>query len=274
MVSLNGSMNFGFGSVVAATAAMAGISACASQTLPILSPAEIAAAIRREEFLVPFPSDLFAALDAAAKPSWSRWLRGEPPLPPENREAMALLTGALVADACVAIEAQDARAVQDVTRDIFALAGRLGAGEPVLGRARSLADFAETGEWVALREELEATQNEIRLELVACKDDALATLIVAGAWLRALERAAAMVQESGVPDAARLLAVPGPGLFLAERMENLAARETPAVVRAREAFLESAAFARNPDSSEALADLAAKTQQALQAIGASPSQNP
>ena len=78
-------------------------------------------------------------------------------------------------------------------------------GEDVLVRGKSIADFADQNDWFALREELEATTNEIRRAMIAQRDEALASLITAGAWLRALEVGSRVAELSGEEKSANLL---------------------------------------------------------------------
>jgi hypothetical protein len=122
-----------------------------------------------------------------------------------TRPRTALNLGALVTDGYVAVEAQDGQQVKNTGKDIIALAGALGVGEDVLVRGKSIADFADQNDWFALREELEATTNEVRRAMIAQRDEALASLITAGAWLRALEVGSRAAELSGEEKAAGLL---------------------------------------------------------------------
>lgn len=162
--------------------------------IPGVSPAgaeltakQMAAAERVPSLTVPSPAEFFAAIDKAGKPDWMAFYRDPAPTTYPSRPRTALNLGALVTDGYVAVEAQDGQQVKNTGKDIIALAKALGVGEDVLMRGKSIADFADKNDWFALREELEATTNEVRRAMVDQRDQALASLITAGAWLRALE---------------------------------------------------------------------------------------
>ncbi|MEX1009744.1 MAG: hypothetical protein WEC72_00220, partial [Chthoniobacterales bacterium] len=118
--------------------------------------------------------------------------------------------------------------------DIIALARALGVGEDVLIRGKSIADFADKNDWFALREELEATTNEVRRAMNDQRDQALAALITAGAWLRALEVGSRAAELSGNEAASGLLRQPDLIGWLRSELQQLPenARGGPVVTRA------------------------------------------
>lgn len=178
-----------------------GLSLVAAQ----LTPKQRAEAERSAPLTVPSPAEFFAAIDKAGKPDWMSFYREPGSTTYPTRPRTALNLGALVTDGYVAVEAQDGQQVKNTGKDIIALAGALGVGEDVLVRGKSIADFADQNNWFALREELEATTNEVRRAMVAQRDEALASLITAGAWLRALEVGSRAAEFSGEEKAAGLL---------------------------------------------------------------------
>jgi hypothetical protein len=72
-------------------------------------------------------------------------------------------------------------------------------------RGKSITDFADKNDWFALREELEATTNEVRRAIMAQRDQSLAVLITVGAWLRALEVGSRAAELNGEETSADLL---------------------------------------------------------------------
>lgn len=170
-----------------------------------MSVRQMERAERVEALTVPSPAEFFAAIDKAGKPDWMSFYRKPAPTTYPSRPRTALNLGALVTDGYVAVEAQDGQQVKNTGTDIIALARALGVGEDVLMRGKSIADFADKNDWFALREELEATTNEVRRAMVAQRDEALASLITAGAWLRALEVGGRAAELSGEEPAAGLL---------------------------------------------------------------------
>ncbi len=170
-----------------------------------LTAKQRAGAERIASLTVPSPAEFFAAIDKAGKPDWMSFYREPVPTTYSARPRTALNLGALVTDGYVAVEAQDGQQVKNTGKDIIALARALGVGEDVLMRGKSIADFADKNDWFALREELEATTNEVRRAMNDQRDQALASLITAGAWLRALEVGSRAAELSGEKAAAGLL---------------------------------------------------------------------
>ena len=183
---------------------------------------------------VPSPSEFFVAIDKAGKPDWMSFYRAPAPVTYPTRTRTALNLGALVTDGYVAVEAQDGQQVKNTGKDIIALARALGVGEDVLMRGKSISDFADNNDWFALREELEATTNEVRRAMMAQRDDALAALITAGAWLRALEVGSRAAELSGEESSAGLLRQKELIGYIHSELQAMPAetREEPAVQRA------------------------------------------
>lgn len=170
-----------------------------------LTKSQRADAERVAGLTVPSPSEFFAAIDKAGKPDWMSFYRAPAPVTYPTRMRTALNLGALVTDGYVAVEAQDGQQVKNTGKDIIALARALGVGEDVLVRGKSISDFADNNDWFALREELEATTNDVRRAMLAQRDESLAALITAGAWLRALEVGSRAAELSGEESSAGLL---------------------------------------------------------------------
>lgn len=173
-----------------------------------LSEAQRKSAERVAALTLPTPAEFFAAIDKTSQPDWMSFYRDPVPTTYPTRPRTALNLGTLVTDAYVAVEAQDGQQVKNIGKDIITLARGLGVGEDVLTRGRSIGDFADKNDWFALREELDATTNDVRRAMVAQRDEALATLISAGAWIRALQVGAAAATLNGEPASAALLSQP------------------------------------------------------------------
>ncbi len=170
-----------------------------------LTKRQMAQAERDPVLSVPSPSEFFGAVDKAIKPDWASFNREPLPTSYPARPQTAFNLGTLVTDAYLAVEAQDGQQVKNVGKDIITLARALGVGEHVLQRGKSIGDFADRNDWFALSEELEATTNEVRRAMTAQRDEALAALISAGAWLRALHVSAGAAVRSEDDAAAGLL---------------------------------------------------------------------
>lgn len=182
---------------------------------------EIASAARLDGITIPMPGEFFAAIARQGRVNWTPLVRTGTPPTASNRAQIALTLGTLVADGYIAVEAQDSQAVKNIGREILALAKKLNANDSVLGRGKSLTDFAENNDWNALREELEATQNEVKLTLAEQKDTSLITLVTVGAWLRGTQVASGIVETTYSPETARLLRQPAIIEYLISEIDGL-----------------------------------------------------
>ena len=126
------------------------------------------------------PGEFFAAINKLDRPNWKQLVRVGTPEATSNRAQIALVLGTLVADGYIAVEAQDGQGVKNIGKEIINLAKKLNVSQSVLGRGNSINDFAENNDWNALREELEATQNEVKLDMFEQKDSNLVTLVSLG----------------------------------------------------------------------------------------------
>lgn len=184
---------------------------------------------------VPTPAELFAALDKIGKPDWAAFYRDPIPTTYQIRAIAAVNLGTLVTDGYIAVEAQDGQQVKNTGKDVIALARSLGVGEHVLARGKSIGDFADRNDWSALKEELDATTNEVRMALAAQRDEGLASLITAGAWMRALQVGARAAEMSGEAEADGILSQATLLAGLREDLDQLpeTARNAPAVESVR-----------------------------------------
>jgi hypothetical protein len=154
-----------------------------------MTSGQIDQAVRIESLTITMPGEFFAAITRPPKPALVRVNEAT-----ANRAQIALVLGTLVADGYIAVEAQDGQGVKNIGKEIINLAKKLNVSQSVLGRGNSINDFAENNDWNALREELEATQNEVKLDMFEQKDSNLVTLVSLGAWgepncQRSVERA-------------------------------------------------------------------------------------
>jgi hypothetical protein len=197
-----------------------------------ITDADIAGAATTDSMSVPLPGELLAALSKQCKPNWAGEFR-----PPINtaltsRAQISLNLGALIADGYVAVEAQDSQQVKNIGRDILALGKALGISNEVIARGSSIAQFAENNEWNALKEELEATQNEVKSAMEKIRDDDLVTLISLGGWIRGTEIVADIIYNNYSEATASLIRQPALAAYLRGKINNLSpkVREDPLVV--------------------------------------------
>lgn len=206
-----------------------------------------------EVLTVPSPAEFFAALDKIGKPDWASFYRDPIPTTYQVRALAAVNLGTLVTDGYVAVEAQDGQQVKNTGKDIITLARALGVGEHVLARGKSISDFADRNDWSALKEELDATTNEVRLAMAAQRDEGLAALITAGAWMRALQVGSRAAELSGESQAEEILSQEALVAYLRGDLESLpeASRNAPAVGSVRAALLRVEEQMKPADTAEA-----------------------
>ncbi len=173
---------------------------------------------------MPTPGELLAALNKVAKPNWQAQYR--PPIPTAytSRPQIALNLGGLIADGYIAVEAEDSQQVKNIGKDIMTLAKTLGINEAVLRRGKTIEDFAENNEWSTLKEELDATQNEVKLAMDEQHDEELTTLVTLGGWIRGTEAVSGWISTNYSEPAAKLLRQPAIIELLRARLAALPAR--------------------------------------------------
>lgn len=188
---------------------------------PSLKPEQLASALQIESVTIPSPGEVFTAIDKAGRPNWIQFQREINIGSTDSREQIALMLGTLVTDGYIAVEAQDGQSVKNTGKEIINLAKKLNVSDNVLSRGNSLNDFAENNEWNTLREELEATQNEVKLSMIDQKDDNLVILVTLGAWVRGIDLASQIVEGAYTPEGAKVLHQPAIVAYLLKQLESL-----------------------------------------------------
>ena len=198
---------------------------------PSLADEQIRSAEFLEHLSIPNAGELFAAFGKIGKPDWAALFRKQSPASITSRPLIALNLGTLIADGFLAAEAQDRQQVKNVSREIKLLAKSIGLEQEFMVRSNSIADFADSRQWEALDEELEAVQSELALAMGGQRDHELATLMSLGCWLRSLEIASAYLAANYTPEGAEILRQPSVGEFFAAHLDALPAkvRSLPAV---------------------------------------------
>lgn len=200
-----------------------------------LSADQVKAAARTDDFSVPTPGEFMAALNKTGKMDWAS--KARPPIPTNftSRGQQALNLGTLIADGYIAVEAEDKVAVKNIGKDIIDIAKPLGVKDEIVNRSKSLTEFADEGQWNVLREELEATQNEVKSKFAESADNDLVTLVTVGGWARGTEVVASLIAAHYTPEGAKLIRQPGICEFLTTKLDALPdkLRDDPAVKKAR-----------------------------------------
>ncbi len=198
---------------------------------PHLPADQMAKAVRNDSISVPTPGELFAALEKPGKPNWASQFRGPLPTTYRNRAQIAMNLGGLIADGFIAVEAQDSQQVKNIGGDIIKMAKALGVSENILSRGNSINEFAENSDWDALKEELDATQNEVKNSMQSHSDQDLVILVSLGGWIRGTQVVSAAVLQNYDEQSAKVLRQPALIDFMKSRIDTISPdlRDNPLV---------------------------------------------
>ena len=186
-----------------------------------LTKEQMKSAVLSESVTIPTPGEFFSAMDEQGQPNWTQLYAPKSAGTTASREQMALMLGVLVADGYIAVEAQDGQGVKNTGKEIINLAKKLNVSQSVISRGNSINDFAESNDWSALREELEATQNEVKLSMAEQKDKDLVILVTVGAWIRGTQVASDFIAKNYSPGLAGLLRQPAIVEYLLDELGKL-----------------------------------------------------
>ena len=192
--------------------------------VPPLTPEQIASATSFDAMSVPGPGELFAALNKQCKPNWGAQARDPINTAYSDRAQAALNLGGLIADGYIAVEAQDGQQVKNLGRDILALSKNLGISKEILARGSSIQNFADDSNWSALKEELEATQNEVKQEMDTLHDEELITLLSIGGWIRGTQVVSDVVLKNFSQQTSCILRQPALVEYLRGKLDKLSPR--------------------------------------------------
>ena len=149
-----------------------------------------------------------------------------------DRFQTAIQFGALVANGFVATIARQKQLVLDTGRALIREANTLSAGQRLTARSRSLFELSERNDWQGLRQELNATQEDVEESMLSLKDGELADLISLGGWLRGFQLAAHVTSDHYTEAKAAALIRPALLDYFIARMDCLSPsmKSRPAVI--------------------------------------------
>lgn len=225
---------------------------------------------------VPSPGEIFAAINKMSRPNWAMISNGGVAPTTTNRAQLALAVGLLVTNGFIAVEAQDGQQVKNIGRDVMTLSKALGVSKHILSRGNNLIEFSDHSEWDTLRQELEATENEVKTTMIEQQDRNLVTLISAGAWLRGLDVATKIIETHYSPEEAALLNEPALARHLVADLEKLSPKlkNDPFVMQVKTTLTEIAMILEKKDhhfSREVIVEIKEKTSHIIKVIETSPS---
>jgi hypothetical protein len=149
-----------------------------------------------------------------------------------DRFQTAIQFGALVANGFVSTIARQKQLVLDTGRALIREANTLSAGQRLTARSRSLFELSESNDWQGLREELNATQEDVEESMLSLKDGELADLISLGGWLRGFQLASHVTADHYTEAKAAALIRPALLDYFIARMDCLSSsmKNRPAVI--------------------------------------------
>lgn len=138
-----------------------------------------------------------------------------------DRFQTSLQFGALVANGFVATIARQRQMLIDIGRALIREANTLSAGQRLTARSKSLFELSDRGDWQGLREELNATQEDVENSMLELKDGEMADLISLGGWLRGFQLAAHVTADHYTPEKASAMVRPPVMDYFIARMDSL-----------------------------------------------------
>ena len=172
-------------------------------------------------YTAPSVAEIFQQLDELKPLPFEQLKREFPQATHSSREQMGMVFGGLVADGFLIVECQKKNLVDDLGRVLLRQARSLGVGDRVMRHSASLTELGQRGDWVAVRRELIATQDDVERAMTALRDQKLAHLISLGGWLRGLEITSSAVESKYSPERAAVLWQRDLINYFAEELETL-----------------------------------------------------
>ena len=159
-------------------------------------------------FTAPSIEVILQQLDALKPIPFDKVWRDVPETTPQDRDRLALATGAVIADGFLAVASEKQSRIDQVGRALLRLAKGLGVSDRITKHSRSILEKAARGQWGDIKKELVQTQAEVEAAMMGLKDEEIAHLVALGGWLRALEIASTIALDDYTPERARTLIQP------------------------------------------------------------------
>ncbi len=195
-----------------------------------------------DDVVVPVPSEIFGVLDKLGKPNWMAVLRESQAKakPTGDPAQIALLLGVVIAEGFIAVEAEDAKAVQDIGKSVLTLSKAIGVERAVRERANAIIATAGDKNWMAVRQELDGALAKVKEAMIELKSEQLSQLVSLGGWLRGTEALTAVVSKNYSADGAELLHQPVLLDYFEGRLEGMdkKIKTNPVVMKVQQGVVE------------------------------------
>jgi hypothetical protein len=174
-----------------------------------------------DDVVVPLPNEVFGALNKLGGVNWREYVRNDKGSNFTERPRIALLLGAVIADGFIAVQAEDAPTVKEIGARVLALAKGIGVGGSITPHAKAITDAADKRNWVAVRSELDRTQNSVQQAMNEVHDEKLSQLVSLGGWLRGTEVLTAVVNKRYSEEGAELLHQPDLLVYFENKLQSM-----------------------------------------------------
>src|SRR5213082_1022155 len=182
-----------------------------------------------DDVVVPLPNEVFGALNKLGGVNWREYVRNDKGSNFTERPRIALLLGAVIADGFIAVQAEDAPTVKEIGQRVLALAKGIGVGNSITPHAKAITEAADRRNWVAVRSELDRTQNSVQQAMNEVHDEKLSQLVSLGGWLRGTEVLTAVVNDHFSSDGAELLHQPDLLTYFQKRLQGMPEFDLPII---------------------------------------------
>ncbi len=133
------------------------------------------------------PADFLDGIGARLKMRWRQLYRASPAPPSSSRHLTAFGLGALIADAYLALTAQDGQHFRNNNQDVLSYCRVLGVNDKLNSRLMGAAKLAEGENWSELRQQVVDGHQDLCRVLREQRDDDLAVLVEIGIWIRLID---------------------------------------------------------------------------------------
>jgi hypothetical protein len=156
-------------------------------------------------YTTPSIEQLFKTLDSLKPIPIQELTRPPRAIRLDNRVKFALSFGVLIGDGFLAVEGEEAKAIEPLGRELLRRAKGLGVQQRVARHSKQLLDLAKQLDWTGVRTELIVTQKDVESAMLDLRDEEMVHLLSLGGWIRGLEIGAASVAADFSPERASQL---------------------------------------------------------------------
>lgn len=172
-------------------------------------------------YTAPSISKIFAQLDTLPSIPEDYVLRRRAEHLPLDAGKLALEMGYLLADGFIAVRSGHMNDIKPIALDLSRYGKAMGVGDKMNTYSASLLEHAEKGHLEKFKSILSSTQSAVNEELTALRDPDLAHLLALGGWVRALEAAAAAIEQRFDADRAAVIFYPDAPAYFSEILGGL-----------------------------------------------------